>query len=91
MMRYLIATAALVALSGCELGPYAPDYGDATQNNVAVQSVQPAPPAAAQPVAANGTLAEAAQERYEKDHVKPPVSTMTSSVSLGGGSSSSGQ
>lgn len=85
MMRFIVACCALVPLAGCELGPYAPDYGDATRNNVAVQSVQPMPRVAAQPVPGNGETAAIAQQRYASDKVKQPVSTQTSSVSVGGG------
>jgi hypothetical protein len=84
-MRHLITITSFIALAGCAMGPYAPDYGDATHNNVAVQSVQPAPPPAAQPVAASGALAAVAQDRYVKDQVKPPVSMTTSNVGTGGG------
>ncbi len=86
MIRFLIAGCCFVGLYGCELGPYAPDYGDANRNNVAVQSVQPEPPAAAQPVPGNGETATIAQDRYAKDKVRPPVAMQTSNVSgLGGG------
>lgn len=89
MMRFVIAGCSLVALAGCELGPYAPDYGDATHNNVAVQSVQPMPPPAAQPVPGNGETAAIAQERYAKDRVRTPTAVTTSTVS-GLGSSGGG-
>jgi hypothetical protein len=93
MMKTLAALTSLVALSGCALGPYSPDFGDATRNNIAVQSVQPVPPGAAQPVPGNGALAAKAQDRYEKDNVKAPASLSTSNVGVasGGGSGSSGQ
>lgn len=88
MIRYF-AAALLLAVSGCALGPYAPDFGDATRSNIAVQSVQPSPPPAAQPVPGNGAVAAIAQERYSSDHVKPPVA-MTTSGNVGGGGGSSG-
>jgi hypothetical protein len=91
MMRFLIAGCCFVGLYGCELGPYAPDYGDAVHNNVAAQSVQPAPPAAAQPVPGNGETAALAQDRYAKDKVRTPVAVTTSTVSgVGGGGGSGG-
>ena len=90
MMRFLIAGAALVALSGCELGPYAPDFGDAVHNNVAAQSVQPAPPPAARPVPGNGETAAIAQGRYAKDKIKYPSAMTTSSVGIGGGGGGDG-
>jgi hypothetical protein len=90
MMRFLIAATALVAVSGCELGPYAPDYGDATRNNVAAQSVQPTPPAAPQSVPGNGETAALAQQRYSTDKVKPPVAMQTSNVGVGGTGGSAG-
>lgn len=85
MMRILVALTSLVVLSGCEIGPYAPDFGDATRNNVAAQSVQPVPPPVARPVPANGTLAALAQDRYEKDSTKQPASIGTSNVGVGSG------
>jgi hypothetical protein len=93
MKRTLIALSSFLALSGCALGPYAPDYGDATRNNIAVESVQPAPPPVAQPVPGNGAVAALAQDRYATDKVKQPVAVSTSSVGSGnsGGSGSSGQ
>ena len=87
-MRYLIAAASFMALSGCALGPYAPDYGDATRNNIAVQSVQPPPPAA-QPVPGNGETAALALDRYAKDKVKQPSAMTTSNVGVGGGTGGS--
>jgi hypothetical protein len=90
MTKTLLALVSLFAVSGCTLGPYAPDFGDATHNNIAVQSVQPAPPAAAQPVPGNGALATLAQERYASDKTKQPASMTTSSVATNG-SGSSGQ
>ena len=86
MIRTIFALASLVVLSGCALGPYSPDFGDATRNNVAVQSVQPVPPPAAQPVPGNGAVAALAQERYIRDNVKPPPSPSTSQVGVGSGS-----
>src|SRR5260221_8596706 len=93
MMKSLLAGCAFVALAGCALGPDGPDYGDATHNNVATQSIQPNPPAVAQPVPGNGETAAIAQQRYAADHVKEPASTRTSNsgnVSNGGGGGSGG-
>lgn len=87
MMRFVVAGFSLVALAGCELGPWAPDYGDAVHNNVAVQSVQPTPPAAARPVPGNGETAALAQQRYATDKVKPPVAMTTSNVGNASGGS----
>ena len=76
MTRYL-ALALLVALTGCALGPYAPDYGYATHNNVAAQALNPVPPPAGRSVPGNGELGALAQKRYTTDAVKPPVAMMT--------------
>ncbi len=93
MTRTLFVLASLLALSGCQ--HYGRDFGDATRNNIAVQSVQPAPPVTAQTVPGDGSVTELAQERYAADKVKQPAATATSSVGSGssgsGSSGSSGQ
>ena len=89
MTRYL-ALACLVTLTGCALGPHAPDFGYATHNNIAAQAVNPVPPPAAQPVPGNGELGAVAQKRYTTDAVKPPVAMMTTSGVEGGNSNGNG-
>jgi len=79
-----------LALTGCAMGPNSPDFGDANHNNGAVQSVQPTPPPAAQPVPGNGERAAIAQSRYAHDAVKEPAATSTSSAGGGGGGGGSG-
>ena len=90
MIRTLTAATVLIVLAGCDY--YGADYGDAVHNNVAAQSVQPSPPASAQPVPGNGENAQIAQQRYASDKTKQPQSTQTSNVSVGssGGGSSTG-
>jgi len=78
MIRTLIAASALIALAGCDY--YGADFGDAVHNNVAVQSVQPGAPAAAQPVPGNGENAQLAQQRYASDKTRRPSSMTTSNV-----------
>jgi hypothetical protein len=88
MIRTLIAASVLIVLAGCDY--YGADFGDAVHSNVAAQSVQPNPPASAQPVPGNGENAQLAQQRYATDRTKRPTSTQTSSVNIGGGGDSGG-
>ena len=83
MIRIILAACAFVALAGCE--NYSADFGDAVNTNIAAQSVQPAPPAEAQPVPGNGALAALAQEHYTTDTVKKPTAITTSNVGAVGG------
>ena len=55
--------------------------GDAIASNVAVQTIDPWPAAAAQrEIAANGQRVQSAIERYRNNKVIPPQGTGTSSV-----------
>jgi len=93
MRRYLgpcALASLLLPLSGCGLGPYAPDFGDANRNNIAVQSVQPVPPPSARPVPGNGETATLAQQRYATDKVKTPSAMTTTGGTGGNGGSGNG-
>jgi type IV pilus biogenesis protein CpaD/CtpE len=91
-LAFLAATLA-TALAGCypeqeRQQTFGPGFGNAVQNNMAVQVINPVPPATTTAPDYEGTRAAAAVERYRAGHVIPPAST--SIGPLGGGGAPSG-
>ena len=102
MSSRLLATAALLALAGCQSTPYVrpalpqagsldAGVGETTKYNAAVQVINPDPvytADGAQP-GDNGAKAAAATKRYRTDAVKTtqPISSTTRGGGSGGGGS----
>ena len=89
----LLALALAPALGGCypeqERAPsFGPGFGNAVQNNMAVQIVNPVPPVATTAPDYNGKRAESAIERYRAGTVIQPATTSIGPI--GGGAAPSG-
>ena len=96
MVRRILFAAALAlvapAIAACDnqenyehqpaLGP---GFGNAVQNNMAVQIINPNPPPRAEAADYDGRRAADAVERYRTDQVVRPVPVTTSNVGIGGG------
>jgi hypothetical protein len=77
-----------LGVSGCSVSRYhlADDYGRAVRQDLAAQIADPDARYAGDPTpGSDGKRTAAAQTRYETGAVKPPASTSTSNVSVGGG------
>ncbi len=85
------------AMGGCEdqqqrerVPAFGPAFGNAVQNNMAVQIINPVPPAETAAPAYDGRRAVSAEERYRSGRVIPPASTTISVIGGGGGASTGG-
>jgi hypothetical protein len=99
MFSRLLASAAMLALAGCQTTAFAPrvapqagsldaGWGEASKYNAAVQTINPDPVyavASAQP-GDNGDKAANATKRYRTDAVKEPELPSTTSERRSGGS-----
>ena len=93
----LLALGLAPAIAGCdeqiqrERQPsFGPAFGNAVQNNMAVQIINPVPPVATAAPDYNGKRAESAIQRYRAGTVIPPASTSIGGVGGGGGAPSAG-
>ncbi|MGA0604103.1 hypothetical protein ACO2Q3_25585 [Caulobacter sp. KR2-114] len=87
----LAATTALL-LAGCTETHLrlSPDFGEAVHQNQVAQTADPDAHYEGVPApGSSGARAAAANGRYNRDQVIPPASASTSTVSIGGGASSS--
>jgi hypothetical protein len=85
------------AIAGCdeqiqrERAPtFGPASGNAVQNNMAVQVINPVPPVATAAPDYNGKRAESAIQRYRAGAVIPPASTSIGGIGGGGAPSGGG-
>src|SRR5690348_7864485 len=85
------------AIAGCdeqiqrERAPvFGPAFGNAVQNNMAVQIVNPVPPVATAAPDYNGKRAETAIERYRTGTVIQPATTTITTIGSGGSSGGGG-
>jgi hypothetical protein len=85
------------AIAGCdeqiqrERQPsFGPAFGNAVQNNMAVQIINPVPPVATAAPDYSGKRAESAIQRYRAGAVIPPASTSIGGIGGGGGAPSGG-
>ena len=87
LVLILLAALGVPVLAGCDyehaesLGP---GFGNATQNNMAVQIVNPNPPVAREAPSLDGPLATDAVTRYRNDKVKQPAPTSIGTIGTGG-------
>ena len=65
-------------------------FGNAVQNNMAVQIINPIPPAETVAPDYNGRRAVGAVERYRADRVTPPATTTITTLGGGGGAGTGG-
>jgi hypothetical protein len=93
----LLALGLAPAIAGCdeqiqrERAPtFGPAFGNAVQNNMAVQIINPVPPVATAAPDYNGKRAESAIQRYRAGAVIQPVSTSIGGIGGGGGAPSGG-
>jgi hypothetical protein len=101
MTRPVLFVALLIlfasAIAGCEeqqqrerVPAFGPAFGNAVQNNMAVQIINPVPPAETVAPDYNGRRAVGALERYRADRVTPPATTTITTLGGGGGASTGG-
>jgi type IV pilus biogenesis protein CpaD/CtpE len=69
---------------------FGPAFGNAVQNNMAVQIINPVPPATTVAPDYTGKRAESAIQRYRAGAVIPPASTSIGGIGGGGGAPSGG-
>lgn len=90
----LAAAAALLLAGGCSPGgagvESASNFGEALQQTLAAQVIDPNPVYTDPVPATNGQHTAAAIERYRKGQVKRPERQATSSIKTSGGGSGSG-
>jgi len=93
----LLALGLAPVLAGCdeqiqrEREPtFGPGFGNAVQNNMAVQIINPVPPAATVAPDYNGKRAQSAIERYRSGNVIQPAASSIGGVGGGGGAPSGG-
>ena len=93
----LLALGLAPAIAGCEeqiqrerAPSFGPAFGNAVQNNLAVQIINPVPPAATVAPDYNGKRAESAIQRYRAGAVIQPPSTSIGGIGGGGGAPSGG-
>jgi type IV pilus biogenesis protein CpaD/CtpE len=93
----LLALGLAPAIAGCEeqiqrerAPSFGPAFGNAVQNNMAVQIINPVPPAATAAPDFNGKRAESAIERYRAGSVIQPATTTLGTIGSGGPSGGGG-
>lgn len=85
IMTFALSTAALLGLTACVTQkPLSSDFGNATQQNLAVQVINPGPNE--KPMTYDGTRTADAVDQYHKGTVKQP-DEVTTAGSSGGGTS----
>jgi hypothetical protein len=93
----LLALGLAPAIAGCEeqiqrerAPSFGPAFGNAVQNNLAVQIINPVPPAATVAPDYNGKRSQSAIERYRAGAVIPPAASSVGGIGGGGGAPSGG-
>ena len=93
----LLALGLAPVIGGCEeqtqrerAPTFGPGFGNAVQNNMAVQIVNPVPPVATAAPDFTGKRAETAIERYRAGTVIQPATSTISNIGSGGGGGGGG-